>query len=192
MLIAIPRGEVLSYGEVAAEAGYPGVARAVGNLLQSTDLDLPWWRGDRRRASRARPREGAQCPPPSRGRGIAERQSARHARRRAAALTRVDPRDPLALPPFGEHIVGGGGVAACFASFRVDDLGKTARIRYKRWPATDAAMIVRISLDGTVNAGRKGIADLRDHYRPPVTADAVAPTEAADGRVLVGVSTPRR
>ena len=44
VLIAIPRGEVLSYGEVAAEAGYPGAARAVGNLLQSTDLDLPWWR----------------------------------------------------------------------------------------------------------------------------------------------------
>jgi methylated-DNA-protein-cysteine methyltransferase related protein len=44
VLTAIPRGEVLSYGEVAAEAGYPGAARAVGNLLQSTDLDLPWWR----------------------------------------------------------------------------------------------------------------------------------------------------
>jgi methylated-DNA-protein-cysteine methyltransferase-like protein len=44
VLSAIPRGDVLSYGEVAAEAGYPGAARAVGNLLQSTDLDLPWWR----------------------------------------------------------------------------------------------------------------------------------------------------
>jgi methylated-DNA-protein-cysteine methyltransferase-like protein len=44
VLAAIPRGEVLSYGEVAAEAGYPGAARAVGNLLQSTDLEVPWWR----------------------------------------------------------------------------------------------------------------------------------------------------
>jgi methylated-DNA-protein-cysteine methyltransferase-like protein len=44
VIVAIPRGEVLSYGEVAAEAGYPGAARAVGNVLQSTDLDLPWWR----------------------------------------------------------------------------------------------------------------------------------------------------
>jgi len=44
VLTAIPLGEVLSYGEVAAEAGYPGAARAVGNLLQSGDLDVPWWR----------------------------------------------------------------------------------------------------------------------------------------------------
>jgi len=44
VLTAIPRGEVLSYGEVAAEAGFPGSARAVGNLLQSGDIDVPWWR----------------------------------------------------------------------------------------------------------------------------------------------------
>ena len=39
-------GDVLSYGEVAAEAGYPGAARAVGNLLsRSGGVDgLPWWR----------------------------------------------------------------------------------------------------------------------------------------------------
>ena len=36
-------GDVLSYGEVAAEAGYPGAARAVGNLLSRSD-GLPWWR----------------------------------------------------------------------------------------------------------------------------------------------------
>lgn len=36
-------GEVMSYGEVAAEAGYPGAARAVGNLLRVTP-GLPWWR----------------------------------------------------------------------------------------------------------------------------------------------------
>lgn len=36
-------GDVLSYGDVAAEAGYPGAARAVGNLLRRTE-GLPWWR----------------------------------------------------------------------------------------------------------------------------------------------------
>ena len=38
-------GEVMAYGEVAAEAGFPGAARAVGNLLRQSDVpDLPWWR----------------------------------------------------------------------------------------------------------------------------------------------------
>ncbi len=36
-------GDVLTYGEVAAEAGFPGAARAVGNLLRSSE-GLPWWR----------------------------------------------------------------------------------------------------------------------------------------------------
>jgi methylated-DNA-protein-cysteine methyltransferase-like protein len=36
-------GEVMAYGEVAAEAGYPGAARAVGNLLRMTP-GVPWWR----------------------------------------------------------------------------------------------------------------------------------------------------
>ena len=36
-------GDVMAYGEVADEAGYPGAARAVGNLLRTTP-DLPWWR----------------------------------------------------------------------------------------------------------------------------------------------------
>ena len=36
-------GEVIAYGEVAVEAGYPGAARAVGNLLRRTP-GLPWWR----------------------------------------------------------------------------------------------------------------------------------------------------
>jgi methylated-DNA-protein-cysteine methyltransferase related protein len=36
-------GEVMAYGEVAAEAGFPGAARAVGNLLATTP-GLPWWR----------------------------------------------------------------------------------------------------------------------------------------------------
>ena len=37
-------GDVLTYGEVAAEAGHPGAARAVGSLLRTTGSDIPWWR----------------------------------------------------------------------------------------------------------------------------------------------------
>ncbi len=39
-------GQVASYGDVAAEAGFPGAARAVGAVLASpTDGDhVPWWR----------------------------------------------------------------------------------------------------------------------------------------------------
>ena len=50
VLVAIPSGEVMTYGEVAAEAGYPGAARAVGNYVRKTD-GVPWHRvvgaGDR-------------------------------------------------------------------------------------------------------------------------------------------------
>jgi methylated-DNA-protein-cysteine methyltransferase related protein len=40
---AIPRGRVLSYGEVALRAGRPGGARAVVRALHQLD-DVPWWR----------------------------------------------------------------------------------------------------------------------------------------------------
>lgn len=36
-------GELVTYGEVAAEAGFPGAARAVGNVMRGSD-GLPWWR----------------------------------------------------------------------------------------------------------------------------------------------------
>jgi len=36
-------GEVATYGEIAAEAAFPGSARAVGNLLRRSE-GLPWWR----------------------------------------------------------------------------------------------------------------------------------------------------
>lgn len=36
-------GDVVTYGEVAAEAGRPGAARAVGRVLRHLD-DVPWWR----------------------------------------------------------------------------------------------------------------------------------------------------
>lgn len=42
---SIPAGTVLSYGDVAAEAGRPGAARAVGSILRSAPEDgIPWWR----------------------------------------------------------------------------------------------------------------------------------------------------
>ena len=36
-------GQVLTYGEVAEEAGYPGASQAVANVLRRVP-DLPWWR----------------------------------------------------------------------------------------------------------------------------------------------------
>lgn len=37
-------GDLVTYGEVAAEAGFPGAARAVGSMLAKSDGTLPWWR----------------------------------------------------------------------------------------------------------------------------------------------------
>ena len=36
-------GEVVSYGDVAAQAGFAGAARAVGRVMAASD-GLPWWR----------------------------------------------------------------------------------------------------------------------------------------------------
>lgn len=46
MLLTIPEGVVVSYGEVASDAGHPRQARLVGRILSqcSDELDLPWWR----------------------------------------------------------------------------------------------------------------------------------------------------
>ncbi len=44
VLRALRPGEVVTYGEVAAEAGFPGAARAVGALLAVAAHDVPWWR----------------------------------------------------------------------------------------------------------------------------------------------------
>ncbi len=37
-------GEVVSYAEVAEQAGFPGAARGVGAVLRDVPPDLPWWR----------------------------------------------------------------------------------------------------------------------------------------------------
>jgi methylated-DNA-protein-cysteine methyltransferase related protein len=44
VLQSLSPGEVVTYGEVALEAGYPGAARAVGRVLATGGDDLPWWR----------------------------------------------------------------------------------------------------------------------------------------------------
>lgn len=43
VLVELGPGDVVSYGEVAAEAGFPGAARAVGRILKNSE-GLPWWR----------------------------------------------------------------------------------------------------------------------------------------------------
>jgi methylated-DNA-protein-cysteine methyltransferase-like protein len=43
ILSSLVPGEVVTYGEVAAQAGRPGAARAVGNYLRKSS-GLPWWR----------------------------------------------------------------------------------------------------------------------------------------------------
>ena len=43
ILLGLAPGEVVTYGEVAAQAGRPGAARAVGNYLRKS-TGLPWWR----------------------------------------------------------------------------------------------------------------------------------------------------
>lgn len=43
IISSLESGDVVTYGEVAAEAGYPGAARAVGTILRKSE-GLPWWR----------------------------------------------------------------------------------------------------------------------------------------------------
>jgi methylated-DNA-protein-cysteine methyltransferase-like protein len=44
VVVGLRSGEVVTYGEVAAEAGRPGAARAVGQVLATSGGELPWWR----------------------------------------------------------------------------------------------------------------------------------------------------
>jgi methylated-DNA-protein-cysteine methyltransferase related protein len=43
-LDALSPGEVVTYGEIAAQAGRPGAARSVGHYLSTSDGAHPWWR----------------------------------------------------------------------------------------------------------------------------------------------------
>lgn len=45
MLDSLEAGDLVTYGEVAVEAGHPGAARAVGSLLRHAPAGrFPWWR----------------------------------------------------------------------------------------------------------------------------------------------------
>lgn len=44
VLDGLDPGDVVTYGEVAAEAGHPGAARAVGRYLRDHGSVHPWWR----------------------------------------------------------------------------------------------------------------------------------------------------
>ena len=44
VLRSLEPGDVMTYGEIAAEAGYPGRARAVGHILARSDGEYCWWR----------------------------------------------------------------------------------------------------------------------------------------------------
>jgi methylated-DNA-protein-cysteine methyltransferase related protein len=56
----VPAGRVASYGDVAAAAGRPGAARAVGRALRSLPdgSDVPWWRVINGRGVVSIPRSG--------------------------------------------------------------------------------------------------------------------------------------
>ena len=43
VIAGLQAGEVVSYGDVAAQAGFPGAARGVGAVLAAS-TGLPWWR----------------------------------------------------------------------------------------------------------------------------------------------------
>jgi alkylated DNA nucleotide flippase Atl1 len=47
-IIAVVRslreGEVVSYGDIAHDAGFASLSRRVGHLLAVSNDDLPWWR----------------------------------------------------------------------------------------------------------------------------------------------------
>lgn len=44
VLRRLRKGDVVTYGEIALEAGYPGRSRAVGALLSRGYPNVPWWR----------------------------------------------------------------------------------------------------------------------------------------------------
>ncbi len=44
VLRSLVEGEVVSYGDIAEDAGFPGRSRAVGRLLATTEESVPWWR----------------------------------------------------------------------------------------------------------------------------------------------------
>ncbi len=44
VLLGLRPGDLVTYGEVALEAGRPGAARSVGTILAGSGGRYPWWR----------------------------------------------------------------------------------------------------------------------------------------------------
>jgi methylated-DNA-protein-cysteine methyltransferase-like protein len=44
VLRSLREGEVVTYGDIAEDAGYPKRSRLVGRILATTDEEVPWWR----------------------------------------------------------------------------------------------------------------------------------------------------
>src|SRR3954449_2118424 len=68
---SLREGEVVTYGDIAEDAGFPKMSRLVGRLLATVDDDLPWWRvvnsvgrlvpGNEREQIALLKREGVRC-----------------------------------------------------------------------------------------------------------------------------------
>jgi len=68
---SLREGEVVTYGDIAEDAGFAKMSRLVGRLLATVDDDLPWWRvvnsvgrlvpGHEREQIALLKREGVQC-----------------------------------------------------------------------------------------------------------------------------------
>lgn len=92
VLTALRPGDVVTYGEVAEEAGFPGAARAVGNVLRDGE-GLPWWRvvrADGRLAVGKETDQGARLQ--AEGVPVSDGRVSRGRRRQAVAT----PRPPTA------------------------------------------------------------------------------------------------
>jgi methylated-DNA-protein-cysteine methyltransferase related protein len=61
VIVALAEGEVVSYGDIADDAGFPGRSRAVGALLSNTSIELPWWRVVRSDGRLATPPKAGQA-----------------------------------------------------------------------------------------------------------------------------------
>lgn len=93
---AIPRGRVMTYGDVAAQLGSRG-ARAVGRVMATEGSGLPWWRvvradgrppaGHEREALAHYRAEGTPLLPPAPAPGSA---AARDAQQDGAPVYRLD------------------------------------------------------------------------------------------------------
>jgi len=68
---SLREGEVVTYGDIAEDAGFAKMSRLVGRLLATVDDDLPWWRvvnsvgrlvpGHEREQTALLKREGVKC-----------------------------------------------------------------------------------------------------------------------------------